>query len=134
MSKYIKIMFISLLLLVLGGCKGTMVYNVNNSSFNGVGASDSAIFNKIKSAALKRGWSIKKVKPGLAEATIYLRSHYAAITIAYNSNGYSIKYKDSKNLKYNKSRNTIHKNYNGWVRNLKRQIDISLSNIEVSGS
>ena len=67
-----------------------------------------------------RGWIVKKIEPGQLEATIYVRSHMAQVTIDYTASGYSIRYKDSTNLGYKDGK--IHRNYNKWVQNLNMDI------------
>ena len=43
---------------------------------------------------------------------------------------YSIDYKNSLNLKYDSTKNTIHKNYNGWIQNLDNAIQVQLSQFD----
>lgn len=66
-------------------------------------------------------WRMRKVKPGLIEATQMSRGHVAVVDIPYTTNTYSIVYKSSQNLKYDGS-GKIHKTYNRWVRNLDKEI------------
>ncbi|EAU0260602.1 hypothetical protein A6855_28670, partial [Salmonella enterica] len=53
------------------------------------------------------------------------RDHIAEVRITYSATGYSIKYDSSLNLLA--SGGKIHKNYNRWVRNLDKDIQINLA-------
>ncbi|WP_264874403.1 hypothetical protein [Vibrio agarivorans] len=77
-------------------------------------------------AAAKRGWQIKdgEVDNSLI-ADLYVRSHYVSVDITLNQSTYDINYRDSENMKY-KPDGTIHKKYNGWVRNLNSDIQKQL--------
>mgnify|MGYP006974220736 CR=1 FL=1 len=79
----------------------------------------------IMKAGMARGWQVKETGPGELTATIHVRTHTATVAISYNSKTYSIRYKDSTNLKYKNGK--IHRNYNKWVNFLKTDIDRELS-------
>ena len=49
--------------------------------------------------------------------------HYAEVNISYTETSYSIEYADSRDLRYNEEKGTIHRNYNKWVILLGRVID-----------
>ncbi|WP_419770777.1 MAG: hypothetical protein ACNI3C_03050 [Candidatus Marinarcus sp.] len=112
--------------LVLTGCRVASIYNVQKDPIS-VKLSDDKIFNAIKRAGYSKGWIVTKVKPGLAEAKITLREHFAVVDIAYTEKDFSITYKNSMNLKYDPTKGTIHQNYNGWVKNLETAINLELS-------
>lgn len=78
-------------------------------------------------AATGLGWQVKTDRPGHMLGTLTLRTHVAVVDIDYDTKAYSIKYKDSTNLFYDGS--SIHKNYNGWIQNLDRQIKAQLSTL-----
>ena len=127
MKKILKYGSIALLgLFVLTGCRTASVYNVDNSVIQ-ANTSSSKVYAAIKNAGLSKGWIITKVSPGLAMGTINLRSHKAVVEIPYTNKSFSIKYKNSLNLKYDSTKNEIHKNYNGWVQNLENAINLELS-------
>jgi len=127
MKKIVKYGSIALLsLFVLTGCRTASVYNVDNSVIQ-ANTSSSKVYAAIKNAGLSKGWIITKVSPGLAMGTINLRSHKAVVEIPYTNKSFSIKYKNSLNLKYDSTKNEIHKNYNGWVQNLENAINLELS-------
>lgn len=133
MKSILKVSGILLLtLLVLTGCRTTSVYNVDKEPISASKKlSSEQVYKAIRAAGYELGWNVKKVKNGLAQASISLRGHSAVVEIPYSTNSYSIVYKTSSNLKYDSSNNTIHKNYNSWVQNLKNKIDFKLANYDM---
>ena len=69
---------------------------------------------------------MRKEAPGHIIGTLNIRDHIAIVDITYNSDSYSITYKDSTNLNYNGT--NIHRNYNNWINNLDNAIKVQLSN------
>lgn len=117
--------------LLITGCGSALVQNVDNSGYLNKKHSLSKIESAIKKGAIRKGWRTKKVKSGLIVADITVRGkHYVAVNIAYNSKGYKISYKDSKNMNYDSQKQTIHKNYNKWVSYLQRNINYELTQLE----
>lgn len=112
------------------GCGTPVVYNINNNAIvmsEDKKASMAEIEKAIIKAGVGLGWSIKRVKDGELEGNLALRSHLAVVSIKYNTDEYSINYKNSTNLDYSSTTNTIHSNYNGWIQNLNKAIQIQLS-------
>ena len=70
----------------------------------------------------KPAWNMKVEKPGHILATLFVRSHRAAVDITYTTTSYSITYNSSGHLKYDAEKGTIHSNYNGWVQTLNNAI------------
>jgi hypothetical protein len=70
------------------------------------------------------GWQIKEEAPGKLMGTLMLRSHTAVVEIPYSATSYSIQYKSSIDL--NEGDGQIHKNYNGWIKNLTKGINAQL--------
>jgi hypothetical protein len=105
------------------------IYNINNDQ---IISFPSMPLNKagelIRQAGATRGWAMSLQKPGHIVATLMTRSHTVAVDIYYTTNTFSIVYKSSSNLDYDPSTNTIHRNYNRWVRNLEKAILLKLSN------
>jgi hypothetical protein len=66
------------------------------------------------------GWVMTPVSPGLISGRLALREHVAVVDVQYSATLYSIRYKDSTNLNYRDGQ--IHRNYNGWIENLDRDI------------
>lgn len=127
MRKVLKISGVVLAgLLLLSGCRGAAVYNVENTPIQAK-VSSSKVYDAIKIAGSSKGWIITNIRPGLAMGKLSLRTHVAVVEIPYNETGYSIRYKDSTDLNYDASNNQIHQNYNGWVKNLENAINVQLS-------
>lgn len=125
-----KIILIGLALVVaLGvGCRSAIVKNVENApiSFKSKNTpSMEQIEKAIITAGRGLGWEIKSQSPGKSIGTLNLRKHIAIVDIKYNAENYSITYKDSTNLKYDGT--NIHSNYNGWIENLEKAINVQLS-------
>lgn len=117
--------FVLVSMLLFTGCKSTKIYNVPTQKVQAQKSSEH-MYRIIREAGQSLGWNIKKVKPGVLEGKLALRSHLAVVRINYNHTSYNIKYVRSSNLKYNASKGTIHKNYNGWIQNLQQAIDARL--------
>ncbi|MEA3372793.1 MAG: caspase family protein [Campylobacterota bacterium] len=114
-----------LILLFIQGCTSKAVLHLENNPIQSQQSLDN-IANAIESSAIKRGWKTQRVAPGNIVAQIDKRQHMAKVNILYDTRSYSIKYADSKNLKYTGS--SIHRAYNSWVTYLKRDIDAMLNN------
>ncbi|WP_027723076.1 hypothetical protein [Maridesulfovibrio zosterae] len=112
---------------LLGGCRTAPIHNIelapiiNNSQ-------STRTLEEVKNSIIKAGyslnWQMTDVSPGHLIATLNIRSHEAVVDITYTTESYSINYKDSTNLKH--KGDTIHSNYNGWINNLARAINIEL--------
>lgn len=133
MKNIFKVSAIAILLItIFAGCRAAAVYNVNQNPVTvKKSTTDDQLFKAIKIAGLNLGWQVTKVKPGLAQAQIFLRDHMALVEIPYNKENFSINYKDSKNLNYDPEKGTIHKNYNGWVQNLRNAINLQMSSLDM---
>ena len=124
---FLCILFLSALFLTTGCMRTAPVQDYNNIPFPAV----SNILTKVKvedaivRAGAGLGWEITRVSEGQMQGTLHLRTHVAKVDILYTNNTYSIRYRDSTNLKFNDGK--IHKNYNGWVQNLKTAINKELS-------
>ncbi|GLP97022.1 hypothetical protein [Paraferrimonas sedimenticola] len=76
-----------------------------------------------KAAGLRRGWMVEPNGDGSFTAEIWVRSrHFVAVDIVVRDGVYDILYKDSENMNYNPDNQKIHRKYNGWVRNLNKDI------------
>ena len=116
-------------LLILSGCSTSRpLYNVHDAAvFTGSGSQPTLdkVRRAIVTAATGKGWSVKDIDTGHLLATLNLRKHMAQVVIAYSTRSYSITYKDSHTLNYDGTR--IHRNYNGWIRNLEIRINRQLA-------
>ncbi|HIL87055.1 MAG: hypothetical protein ABGW72_00200 [bacterium] len=118
----ISVIVVSLALLV--GCGTAPVRNVDSAMIPGEN-SISTVEKAISRAGAGLGWVMTKKSDGNIVGKLALRSHLAVIDITYDKSSYSIKYVDSTNLNY--SGGEIHTNYNGWISNLQKAINIQLS-------
>ncbi len=132
MSFKLKISILaSLMLLTFIGCGTGAVYNVPSQPVVANNAEkaveDKDVYKAIVRAGAGLGWNVKKIKSGVAEASLHLRTHLAIVTINYSATDYSITYKTSINLNYDEATKKIHTNYNGWIQNLDRAIKTQLT-------
>ena len=130
MKKLLMLTIAFVLSVTFLGCGTPPVYNVNNNAI-AVAADKKASMSDVEKAIIRAGgglgWIIKKEKEGLLKGTLVLRTHTAVVAITYNTQEYSINYESSINLDYNAENNTIHSNYNGWIQNLNKAIQVQLS-------
>jgi len=81
----------------------------------------------ILESCLSRNWMPQPEADGTIVATIDVRGkHSATVRIPFSLDRYSILYVSSENLDYNPRRESIHRNYNGWVVKLSQTIDFRL--------
>ena len=116
------------LLAVIAGlalaCRTAPVLNVSDAPVP-PGLTTAQVREAITRAAAQRGWSITDAGPGHLVADLRLRGNSASVDIVYSERSYGIHYRDSQGLRYNGT--DIHKNYNGWVINLKSSIERELA-------
>ena len=126
--KLFKVIIPAALAILLIACAGQQVQNVDNAPINVSSANYdlSDVTKAIQRAGSGLGWQMKEETPGHIVGKLYLRSHVAVVDITYTLDEYSINYKDSQNLRYDPTNNTIHKNYNGWIQNLTNAINSQL--------
>ncbi|MDR1941788.1 MAG: hypothetical protein LBQ47_05625 [Endomicrobium sp.] len=84
--------------------------------------SDEAVGKAIFDAAKARKWMPEKRGDNEIIATLISRNHMVAVSIVYSKDGYSIAYKDSKNMNYNARRKLIHSKYKQWIETLNKDI------------
>ena len=117
---------LSLLLAFVAACTSRPIMNVNDAPVvtSGKAATPQDVERAIVRAGNQLGWVMTPVRPGLVSGRLDLRTHIAVVDVPYDAKSYSIKYKDSTNL--NMDGANIHKNYNGWIENLNRDIRANL--------
>ena len=126
MKRLLKLSIMLLLTaFMMSACKSSHIYNVHKHKIDHP-MSNEKVYAAIKKAGHSLGWKITSIKPGVARGKLYIRKHLAIVNIYYNSRSYSIRYVNSRNLKYNAKKKTIHKSYNSWIQNLDRSIDARL--------
>jgi len=95
------------------------------------GMSKSQVEKGIKRALYKRGWTAKKINNGLIRATYIKASRKtslkAVINIHYSSKSIRIKYYSSKGFSYDKAAGIIHRRFNGWVKNVEKDIKLEFN-------
>ncbi|MCP4326192.1 MAG: hypothetical protein GY787_31015 [Alteromonadales bacterium] len=133
MRKNIKLISIIILIsVILTGCQES-IYNVENSPItikSELQITNDDIFAAIKKAGHTEYWEIKRVDENNAIGTFYVRVHQAIVAIKFNTDEYSIRYKDGTNLTFQPEDGTIHNNYNKWVKRLEKQINFELALIK----
>ncbi|UPW19355.1 hypothetical protein M0C34_03500 [Agarivorans sp. TSD2052] len=82
----------------------------------------------IVDAGLVRNWVVAEEGEQLMKAEIHVRKHYVAVDIKLHDGQYDILYRDSENMKYSED-GTIHRKYNGWVKNLNSDIQKELNRV-----
>jgi len=115
-------MLVCVMLVALLGCRGgAPIYQVKDApvqTASGKELSLEEVRKEIIAAGVAAGWQMAVSKPGEIVGTLNIRSHQAVVSIPYTTKSYSILYKDSSNLKYDASAQTIHENYAGWIQRL----------------
>jgi hypothetical protein len=112
--------------ILLTACGAKPVKNVESNAVPSNIKSAEQVKLAIQRAGTGLGWMIKEKDSHTLEGTLLLRKHIAQITIPYSKTEYSLLYKTSENLSYDQEANTIHNNYNGWIMNLDRAIQLQL--------
>ncbi|HEI8867229.1 TPA: hypothetical protein SLG40_002753 [Serratia odorifera] len=110
--------------MLLNGCSSTApVQNINQSV---IGSHSTAqIRQAILYAGLNRGWIMNPIGEGVIDGKIMLRGHTANIRVTYTANSYQINYVSSSNMDAEEGK--IHSNYNRWVANLNKDIQLELA-------
>lgn len=122
MGKISRALIICAIVAVVAACRAAPVYNVADTPLTSSSSKTQIgdVTEVIKKAGAGLGWQMKEVSPGYMIGTLALRSHIAVVDIRYDTDSFSIGYRDSTNLNYDGS--SIHGNYNGWVKNLQSAI------------
>jgi hypothetical protein len=108
---------------LMAGCTSRPIVNVADQPVVSAAAkqlTEEQVRNGIVSAGVALGWVMTPVSPGLVSGRLSLRDHVAVVDVRYTAKTFSITYKDSTNLDYRDGQ--IHRNYNGWIANLDRDI------------
>lgn len=116
-----------ILMLSLSGCGTKPIHDVEQHAVPSTIQSSDQVKDAIIRAGASLGWIIKVQDKNHLTGTLLLRTHVAKISIPYSKDSYSLIYQSSENLDYNPEDKTIHNNYNGWISNLDRNIQVQLS-------
>ncbi len=111
--------------LFVWSCAQAPVQNIDDEA---IVSRSALLLDEVETAILKagriRGWKMKPVEPGHIVATLDIRKHQAVADILYDTDNYSIHYRDSTNLEYDG--NNINRHYNRWIVNLSIDIQRAL--------
>lgn len=109
---------------VLAGCARTAPIEQIDSTLSS-NYTKAQVKKAILKAGLQRDWIMTEESNSVIKAKYKNRDHSVDVRIPYSAKGYSINYVDSYNLKAADGK--IHRNYNRWVRNLDKDIQVNLS-------
>ncbi len=118
-----KYLLLCIAFAAIGGCTSAPVRNISDAPVvtgSGKPVTEDQVRSAIVGAGNGLGWTMTPAGPGLVTGKIALRTHTAQIDVRYTPTAYNIAYKDSTNLDFRDGQ--IHKNYNGWIENLNRDI------------
>ena len=102
-------------------CVQKVVEFENESLLISENASLNQVEQEIKLAARSAGWKVVRLRPGRLKATLLARRKFTVVVeIIHTTETMTIRYQDSKNLKYDGT--NIHKSANVWIRDLKKSI------------
>lgn len=122
-----KIILVLLFAMAVSACKTTVpINNVSNAEVVGK-PSLSQIKESIVEALKYKRWVPVSVEDKQITAEIWVRSHYAKISIDYDNESYSINYIESNNLDFDAGKNQIHRNYNKWIILLDQEIRMNIA-------
>ena len=110
--------------LFLAGCARTAPIAQIHTTVS-AGHTEAQVKSAILKAGIQREWVMSEPAPGVIKATTQTRDHVATVRISYSATGYSINYESSLNLMA--SGGKIHRNYNRWVQNLNKDIQVNLA-------
>ena len=127
-------------IIALAGCRAVPMHNPSDIAFAEPAAVESTprltledYKNAIIRAGAKRGWSFEEQAPGHLIGDVAVRGkHFATVDVLFNTEEFSIKYRDSRNLNYDARRAEIHPNYNSWVTNLQKDIQAEIIQMKAS--
>ena len=102
--------------------RGAAVVNFENVAVvtpDGKPLDSEAVGKAITDALAVKKWTVDTSEPGKLQATLDSGKHAIVVDISYTPDSYSIRYADSRNMKYEAAgQPTIHPKYNVWVREL----------------
>lgn len=107
------------------------------STMSGASPTADQVRQAIEAAAMARDWEVREVAPGQLVASLLVRNkHQVSADISYSPVAYSIRYRDSVNMKYKagdaasgKALGVIHPFYNRWVDDLNHAIRLSIGKL-----
>ncbi|MEQ0536242.1 hypothetical protein [Klebsiella sp. JB_Kp004] len=124
MKKIIHWMIAATVVGALAGCARTAPIEQVNAIVS-AGHTESQVKDAIIKAGAQRQWIMSDAGPGVIKGKLQNRDHVADIKINYSATSYSIVYVSSINLMA--ANGKIHRNYNRWVHNLDKDIQVTLA-------
>lgn len=95
------------------------------------GKSAEDVKKAVRKALFDKAWEIREIGPGHQQGK-HTKSggkgklHVAVVDVRFDAKSVRIVYKDSQELNYDKESGVIHKTYNGWAKNLEKNIRANL--------
>ncbi|EIY5065473.1 lipoprotein [Klebsiella quasipneumoniae] len=124
MKKIIHWMIAATVVGALAGCARTAPIDQVNTTVS-AGHTAAQVKDAIIKAGAQREWIMSDAGPGVIKGHLQNRDHVADIKINYSATSYSIVYVSSLNLMA--ANGKIHRNYNRWVHNLDKDIQVTLA-------
>ncbi|EIY5094876.1 lipoprotein [Klebsiella sp. C239] len=124
MKKIIHWMIAATVVGALAGCARTAPIEQVNAIVS-AGHTEAQVKDSIIKAGAQRQWIMSDAGPGVIKGKLQNRDHVADIKINYSATSYSIVYVSSINLMA--ANGKIHRNYNRWVHNLDKDIQVTLA-------
>lgn len=124
MKKIIHWMIAATVVGALPGCARTAPIEQVNAIVS-AGHTEAQVKDAIIKAGAQRQWIMSDAGPGVIKGKLQNRDHVADIKINYSATSYSIVYVSSINLMA--ANGKIHRNYNRWVHNLDKDIQVTLA-------
>lgn len=94
------------------------------------GKSMEEVKKAVRKALFDKDWEARDIGPGHVQGkhtkTDRKASYTAVVDVKFDTKTVRISYKDSENLNYDAGSQTIHNIYNGWAKNLERNIRSNL--------
>lgn len=124
MKKIIHWMIAATVVGALAGCARTAPIEQVNAIVS-AGHTEAQVKDAIIKAGAQRQWIMSDAGPGVIKGKLQNRDHVVDIKINYSATSYSIVYVSSINLMA--ANGKIHRNYNRWVHNLDKDIQVTLA-------
>lgn len=124
MKKVIRWMVAAAVVGALAGCARTAPIEQVNTTVS-AGHTEAQVKSAIIKAGAQREWIMSDAGPGIIKGHLQNRDHAVDIKINYSATNYSIDYVSSLNLMA--ANGKIHRNYNRWVHNLDKDIQVTLA-------
>lgn len=123
MKKYVQWFAAIAVAGALAGCARTAPVEQIQTAVS-AGHTEDQVKQAILRAGVQRQWIMSQTAPGAIAARQQARDHVVEVRINYSASGYSIHYVSSSNMM---ACGKIHKNYNRWVHNLDKDIQVNLA-------